>query len=320
MSMHGGADWDPDNKPSNPLAPVGLLLSVCISPLGLLLSIIALAFNPKGLAIAGVIVGLIGTAVWGAATYGIVRLGSFVATTVEITQQTQKDFEAHQDALAEVLEADGRFPAESAGLALTLDDRTDYWGNEYRYALTAEGLNYELRSAGVDGLFDTEDDLFINRYTPPALALPITQSFLTFIERIGEGQTDGVSKTARDFATLGMAIAEFENAQGEKPTSLDVIPGLTDEMRTDFWGNPYVYEIRLEGQGFGVYSYGPDGVAGGGDDSEFDGSDTLTILGEQTEFDSGGQNPFGPTPPSPAAPASGSGGSDARQEMDPSSP
>ena len=34
---------------------------------------------------------------------------------------------------------------------------TDSWGNHYRYELTEDG--YRLTSAGLDGVFDTEDDI-----------------------------------------------------------------------------------------------------------------------------------------------------------------
>ncbi|MEM8835085.1 MAG: type II secretion system protein GspG [Planctomycetota bacterium] len=291
MSMHAGADWDPDNKPSNPLAPVGLFLSFCLSPLGLLLSIIALAFNPKGLAIAGVVVGLIGTAVWAVVIYGMVVIGGTFTQMLQIAQETGEDLKAQREALVATYEADGAFPDSFEGLALTEEDRTDYWGNEYRYEVVAGGENYVIRSAGKDGSFDTDDDVIVNRYTPVEMAVPITQDFFKFAERAAGGEIEGFSRTMSDMAMLTSAIQEHEERTGSKPATLGEIPGLTPEMRTDFWGTEYGYELRQEGQSFGLWSKGPNGETGGGDDATIDSDGNFSFMGGK--FQSSGSGPWG---------------------------
>jgi hypothetical protein len=54
-------------------------------------------------------------------------------------------------------------------------------------------------------------------------------------------------------------IDVYAVVNGRYPEGLDKI---TDE--TDVWGNPYVY--RLTGDGFKLFSVGPDGVEGTADD------------------------------------------------------
>src|SRR5215210_2130737 len=56
-----GAVMYPERRPSNTLGIVGFVLAFCLPPIGLILSLAALARRPRGFAIAGVIIGLLGS-------------------------------------------------------------------------------------------------------------------------------------------------------------------------------------------------------------------------------------------------------------------
>jgi hypothetical protein len=50
-------------------------------------------------------------------------------------------------------------------------DRVDAWDHEFRYARRGEG--YEIRSAGPDGIFGTDDDIVaVEKSVPPAPPAP----------------------------------------------------------------------------------------------------------------------------------------------------
>jgi len=92
-----------------------------------------------------------------------------------------------------------------------------------------------------------------------------------------------VAATSTDIANMGTALDAFEIDTGRYPTSdeglkaLVEIPGnikdwkgpyLKRTVGNDPWGNPYVY--RAPGQhnstSYDLYSFGPNGQEGGGDD------------------------------------------------------
>ncbi|MFO7959094.1 MAG: type II secretion system major pseudopilin GspG [Candidatus Brocadiia bacterium] len=86
-----------------------------------------------------------------------------------------------------------------------------------------------------------------------------------------------------DIANLELALDAFEIDTGRFPTSQEGLKALVEEpsgvqdwhgayikrgVPEDPWGNPYVYKYpgdRNE-DGYDLYSYGPDGQSGGGDD------------------------------------------------------
>ena len=77
---------------------------------------------------------------------------------------------------------------------------------------------------------------------------------------------DAQIKTAKlDITELSNAVDLFHVETGNWPDSIQqLIPKFTKTLRKDPWGNEYVF-IRA-GEGYEIYSYGPDKVQGGGDD------------------------------------------------------
>lgn len=164
--MGEGYDYPEQNSAaatSNPAGIVGFILAFCISPVGLLISAFALLKAPRGFAIAGVFVGLIGTIIWAvvgfAAWFGgpaLVEIGTAVSR-IETTRQAIERYESDNGAL----------PADLAVLGLTAETTTDPWGTPFRYELSEDGSSWTLTIAGPDGTFDDGKDVRITPDMPP---------------------------------------------------------------------------------------------------------------------------------------------------------
>ncbi len=150
------AGFTDDKIQSNPLGIVGFVLSLlCItSPLGLLISLIALFKNPKGFAIAGVILGMIGTAILGIAAWIFMVFGTLIFSMIHIGV----DLEKMQIDIENYVSTNQELPASLDDIGWT---GTDPWDNEYVYTLDAETQVWSLRIIGPDGTAETDDDLLI---------------------------------------------------------------------------------------------------------------------------------------------------------------
>ncbi len=172
-------------KQTNPLGTAGFIVSLVgfcagglLSPIGLIMSLFALKNEPKGLAIAGVVIGAVGScgiiisllflpfAILGAllavgatgAALGLAAMigGPELEAQVEMTildgaiQKYEDDNGSLPDSLADVQAA---LDANLAGIF------TDHWGEAYYYEPTGAGRGYRLFSAGPDGIPDTADDI-----------------------------------------------------------------------------------------------------------------------------------------------------------------
>ena len=85
---------------------------------------------------------------------------------------------------------------------------------------------------------------------------------------------DAQVKTAKlDLQALSNSIDLYHVDTGQWPDSLQqLLPKYVREIRKDPWGKDYAY-LRA-GDGYDVYSYGPDKVQGGGDDITVRGGDS----------------------------------------------
>lgn len=160
--------------PSNGLGVAGFVLSLLgfigtcglLSPIGLLLSLIALRKQPRGLAIAGTIIGAVGSIwmlfallVFGVMIMGLLAVaGAGVAMTLPNIQTAGNMLEMRTE-INEYHATLGSLP-ESVDTITTLkpDLKLDAWNNSIRYEITGPN-RYELSSAGPDGTWDTADDI-----------------------------------------------------------------------------------------------------------------------------------------------------------------
>jgi hypothetical protein len=162
----------------NSLAIIGLTVSVVglftlgiLSPLGLAASIAGALRPPRGTAIAGILLGLVGTILLLVYTLPrylppVVREVGVGATANDMivsrsAQDTYILLRGVADLLDERRPDNGDAPSPADGQANTAG-RQDAWITGIRYALI-DDKSFEVRSAGPDRLFDTADDLVVTR-------------------------------------------------------------------------------------------------------------------------------------------------------------
>lgn len=153
---------------------VGLVSVGSLSPVGLILSLIGLGREPRGLAIAGVILGVLGTCGWGifwliwilliAAGVGIaLGAAAFFALSEPVRGELTVDMGVIAAAIENYREREGYLPANLTLLGLDEQALTDPWGNQYHYVFLEESPGYDLISYGKDGQFGTDDDILLSK-------------------------------------------------------------------------------------------------------------------------------------------------------------
>src|SRR5687768_15268077 len=138
---------------------VGLLSCGFLSPIGLIFSLIGLTKRPRGLAIAGAVLGAVGSVFLMLAGFAIVMgvLGvskaaqtmAEMATAVSAGQRAHQVIERHRT-------ANGSLPADAQGTALIAAEK-DLWGTPLVYHRT--GDTYKIVSLGKDKTEGTADDM-----------------------------------------------------------------------------------------------------------------------------------------------------------------
>ncbi|MBX2851534.1 MAG: hypothetical protein KTR15_07305 [Phycisphaeraceae bacterium] len=227
--------------PTNALGIAGFVVSlsgmiVCLGltcPLGLVLSLIALAKSPRGYAIAGSIVGALGS-VLGVLTAlvftGVIGTGLFgnpyYSHTANEIDNASYDINSHFQNNQDTL------PDQATGNML-ISSYDDEWNNNLKYEPTpGSTTDYTITSAGPDTVFNTIDDI-THFYT-------------------AESQTD----LAMEFASW--EIEDYVNRNGQLPESPQGTALIQSER--DTWGNALKYD-KLAGsaQDYRLASAGPDG-------------------------------------------------------------
>jgi hypothetical protein len=158
------------------IAAIGILIPTgIVALLGLLVSLVALGKAPRGFAGMGVLIGLIGTAVWmaitGVAIVGALAIGvgavlfgsvAFVLMQPEIIE-VSADMVNVTIAAYEYEDKHGSMPDGLDSLGLSVSATTDPWGNPYRYVITEDDLGFDVISSGSDGIMGTDDDLALSQ-------------------------------------------------------------------------------------------------------------------------------------------------------------
>jgi len=167
------------HPPANNLGLAGFITSILglvscgvLSPVGLLLSLIGLTKRPRGFAIAGTVIGVIGTvflALMGVGiVLGILGIGAGVKALKEYASTHEQAMKLYAE-LEQRQAQGGAGAGTGASTAPTLDATTanalaakynDGWGTPLR-AEVAAGV-FTIVSAGRDKSFDTQDDLRFN--------------------------------------------------------------------------------------------------------------------------------------------------------------
>ncbi len=141
---------------------VGLLSCGLLSPIGLLLSLIAVFKHPRGFAISGLILGFIGCA-WAIVALfaiGLATIGAAIGIgTIAPFVQTEIRMAHVAEVVASHKNPDGSFPTDLSTLSeLSSDDKTDTWGNPLR-VVPRNATEFDIVSDGPDRVTGTSDDL-----------------------------------------------------------------------------------------------------------------------------------------------------------------
>ena len=91
-------------------------------------------------------------------------------------------------------------------------------------------------------------------------------------ERLKDAQ---IQTAALDLKSISNNVDLYQVETGQWPDSLQqLVPKFIKDLHKDPWGNEYKY-VRT-GNGYDVYSYGPDKAQGGGDDITVHGGEGVT--------------------------------------------
>lgn len=157
---------------------VGLCSGGVLSPIGLIISIVAATRQPRALAVTGIVLGAIGScgillvllfvpvliagilAAVGLQAQGVNIAGALGGPEVQakiemriLTAKIQQHKEQHQGTLPSTLDV---LPKPYEGVL------TDPWNRPYVYELKPDGSGFMLFSAGLDGVRDTTDDIHLD--------------------------------------------------------------------------------------------------------------------------------------------------------------
>jgi len=176
--------YAPQRSDTNGVGLAGFIVSLLglvgtcglLSPIGLVLSLVGLGKEPRGFAIAGTIIGAIGS-LWILVAIGVLVLaGAAVAASligllgvaVGLSALGFDDAAEIYNGVQEYYESNGRVPAQLTDVpGVSQQQLTDAWGNQFEYEVVDNGEAYFLRSLGRDGQPGTDDDLELFRRFAP---------------------------------------------------------------------------------------------------------------------------------------------------------
>lgn len=264
MSTYPTQPGQPSNysyapPPTNGLGIAGFVVSlsglvVCfglICPIGLLLSLIALFNTPRGFAIAGTIIGLIGS-IFGVLAVllvaGVIGSAGTFFSNFNVQSQTsmQMDF-ASYDIDNHFMNNNDTLPDEPTGNAM-ISSYVDEWNNNLKYKPTqGSTTDYTIISAGPDGVFGNADDLS-QPYS--AYNWNTTAPQQTPIDEIGDAEIDNA------FNFAAKRIVDAFPVGSEMPTQKQVEQGAGTVV--DAWNTPMRYSPTDNPPWYHLKSAGPD--------------------------------------------------------------
>jgi hypothetical protein len=250
---------------SNGLGIAGFIVSLTglvvtggfLCPLGVVLSLVALRKEPRGFAVAGLITGLLGVALAALIVFAMVGIigagGAFMRgfngqlNTSMTMDSASWDIDTHYTSNQNTL------PDQATGDGLVAM-HTDDWGTTLRYEpITGSAQDYNLRSAGADLKFNTNDDI-VQTYSAGMShgfghATP-TQTFGN------EGPSDAQINHAFD-----QAAQQIVNQYRPNDTLPDEAAGTAAVQGVlDAWGTPFRYgKPPQDPTSYHLKSAGPDG-------------------------------------------------------------
>src|ERR1043165_6610289 len=150
-----------DRPPANGLGIAGFVVSLvglfscgCLSIVGIIVSGLTLKRRPRGFAIAGLVIGLLGLVMLSAAILVVRASGGFTILPAiwhgSLVADGIQDYQRKHN---------GAMPTSWSDLPG--GPATDLWGRPYRFELLPDGQRVQLVSDGADGVSGTPDDVFV---------------------------------------------------------------------------------------------------------------------------------------------------------------
>ena len=151
---------------------IGILTCGVPSIIGLGLSLFALRKNPKGFAVAGVVLGVVGLLELVLVVVSLYNTVQAVKSVQGILSQSLSQSVAQECAngVAEEWKLSDQLPSQEAGQKL-IAGKTDIYGKELRY--DTDGSSFSIRATGEDQLFDTEDDIVVGPFSEAQEAIDL---------------------------------------------------------------------------------------------------------------------------------------------------
>lgn len=176
MTTYPNVPYQDYAEPKNGLAVAGLVISIIgwltgslLCPIGLILSLVALGRpGGRGTAIAGIVIGGLGTCLGAIAAIVVTALIAAGAVALFAVAESEKiqistDMALIAVALEKERDDSGYLPASLSELGLDRHLLVDPWGDDYRYVLMDDAPGYDLISNGEDGEPGTDDDIALTR-------------------------------------------------------------------------------------------------------------------------------------------------------------
>jgi len=236
-----------------------------LCPIGLILSLFGLTKEPRGFAIAGTIIGFLGSVLAGIVLFFFASAingftsGSWLGIDPTVEQMWNATYEIDDY----YTDNSDTLPDEATGCSLVAP-YTDEWGTpiQYRPSATGTSNDYELISAGEDGTFDTGDDIIQS-----FMAYNMSSAWPPTVTTTPD--TPEVSKEAieESFAFATQIINESA-APGQPLPSVQAGSQMLLGV-VDVWGEPIRYRpIESDPTRFHLQSAGPNKVWEGGDNDD----------------------------------------------------
>lgn len=255
--------------------PVGLIAMICgllsfvmgcpLSIAAIILGFMGMKKEPKGMATAGLILGIVTLtlnvlvgcfilAIYGAA-FGVVAAGAAGVSMLIPYEQTNSAFQGLAQNLETHKTDNGSYPDEATGTSM-VQGTLDGWNHQIVYRREEE--DYVLVSPGPDGLLDNDDDIpfYPYEYSPPFQVSDIkAEDYADIADPTEKAITMG-SDIIGGYYDDSPSLSFPTDAEGQA-----LIDHLVDE-----WGNKLVYRQTEGGDSYLVISKGPDGVLDTDDD------------------------------------------------------
>jgi|GEM_PF-3544496 len=254
---------------SNGLGIAGFVVSlagivVCggfLCPIGLILSLVGLGKEPRGFAIAGTILGLLGTAIAAFVVMmavGVIGAGWNFAQMFNGYAMTYNNMYTASNEIDQYYSNNNNtLPDEPTGTQL-VSTYSDEWGTPIQYHPSSnQGGDYELVSAGPDMQFGTNDDISNTFWVFIA-----TPQQATEIPAEEEDPSDAVTDFAFNQAAAQLS-ASF--SVGSEMPGEELGANAIAAMR-DAWNRPFKYSPTPNPPIYHLKSAGKDGVWNNEDD------------------------------------------------------